>query len=64
MSKLIKFINNDFRGILNKRKLNIANCGILPQEMKILMTVELIEILDRKDIRNIINKRLDEIQIK
>lgn len=64
MNKIIKFLNNDFRGMLNKKKLFIKECGIKPQEMRLLMLLELLEIFDRKKIRQIINDKMDSVNLQ
>ena len=62
--QICNILNNSFKSILNRNKLTIETCGILPDEFRTLATLVHTGFIDKKQFDTIIQHRIDTVKDK
>jgi Asp-tRNA(Asn)/Glu-tRNA(Gln) amidotransferase B subunit len=60
--KVANVLLNDFRGLCNKYKTSVEDCGISSEEFSILVRLHELDLIDKKQLKEILEKRIQELQ--
>ena len=58
IKKLANVLLNDFKGLLNKNKVDIKDCGIDPEDLMTLVKLHYCGVFDKKQLRELLEKRI------
>jgi len=58
--RLANFLLNDFKGIVNKHKASIADCGISPDDFRQISQLLYVGAIDKKQYKEMVEKRIIE----
>jgi len=58
--KISNYLLNDFKGILNKQKVKISDCGIDAEDFRVLSQLLFCEVIDKKKFREMIENKIVE----
>lgn len=64
IKKFSNFVINDFKAVLNKHKLSVDNCGIAPKELRLFFDMQQSELIDKKQLKQILNNRMTAFKEK